>query len=325
MTRDLVHAIFAADVYGPAGVTPLHPMKDLSQRLGRTVHQKREDRQPGGSFKIRGATNKIRTLTAEALAGGVLCASAGNHAQGVAMACAQRGVEATVFMPVTTPRVKVEAVRRLGARVVLEGEHFDDACAAALLRQTRCGGAFIHPFDDLKVIAGQGVIGLELASQHPDPIDAVFLPVGGGGLASGVAAALRVLRPGVKLIGVEAEDAPTLRASLDAGRIVSLKRLGRFADGAAVRRIGDLTFDLCRRLLDEVILVSPDQIRQAVRETRRELKVVPEPAGALALAGLCAWAQTNPGCGALIAVLSGANVDPEIARALLAEPFLSPS
>lgn len=313
----LLHDIFTARVYPAAIVTPLHPMKEVSARLGKTVYQKREDQQHGRSFKIRGASAKILGLAEAELRAGVVCASAGNHAQGVARVSRMRGVHATIFMPTTAPRVKVAAVEKLGATVVLEGDHFDEACGAALAWRTKRGGAFVHPFEDRAVIAGQGTLGLEIVTQHPGALDAVFIPIGGGGLAAGVATALRILKPRTLLIGVEAEDASTMQAAFQAGRPVDLPALGQFADGAAVRRAGEMTYKLCRRFLDDLIVVNPDRVRMAVRDTWRDLGVAPEPAGALALAGLSQWSELNQGEGTLVAILSGANVDPEVAAGLI--------
>src|SRR5690606_28220042 len=229
-------------------------------RLGRDVLLKREDLQPVFSFKIRGAMNKIARLSPEARAAGVLCASAGNHAQGVALSAQKLGVRAVVVMPETTPSIKVEAVRRRGAEVVLHGETYDEAHAHARVLEAEGGLTFVHPYDDPEVIAGQGTVGVEILRQHSGPINAVFVPVGGGGLAAGVASYVKFLRPGTKVIGVEPADAASMKAALDAGTRVTLDRVGLFADGAAVRQAGEETFRICRSLLDEVITVDTDEL-----------------------------------------------------------------
>ncbi|WP_288759900.1 threonine ammonia-lyase, biosynthetic [uncultured Brevundimonas sp.] len=307
--QDTLRRILTARVYDVAEETPLDPLKRLSGRLSRPVLLKREDLQPVFSFKIRGAYNRIAQLTQAELARGVICASAGNHAQGVALAAARRGAAATIVMPTTTPGIKVAAVRALGGQVVLHGDGFDDAYAHARSLEAETGATFIHPFDDPDVIAGQGTIGLEIARQHADPIEAVFLPIGGGGLAAGVAAILRFLRPETKIIGVEPVDAPTMKTAIAAGEVVSLNEVGLFADGVAVRRAGDLTFRLCRDLLDEIVLVDTDAICAAVKDIFDDTRAIAEPAGALALAGLKVWAADHPGAGSLVAINSGANVN----------------
>ncbi|UQV18824.1 threonine ammonia-lyase, biosynthetic [Brevundimonas albigilva] len=312
--QDTLRRILTARVYDVAEETPLDPLERLSGRLSRPVLLKREDLQPVFSFKIRGAYNRIAQLTQAELARGVICASAGNHAQGVALAAARRGAAATIVMPTTTPGIKVAAVRALGGQVVLHGDGFDDAYAHARSLEAETGATFIHPFDDPDVIAGQGTVGLEIARQHADPIEAVFLPIGGGGLAAGVAAILRFLRPETKIIGVEPVDAPTMKTAIAAGEVVSLNEVGLFADGVAVRRAGDLTFRLCRDLLDEIVLVDTDAICAAVKDIFDDTRAIAEPAGALALGGLKAWAADHPGAGSLVAINSGANVNFDRAR-----------
>ncbi|RZI99397.1 MAG: threonine ammonia-lyase, biosynthetic [Brevundimonas sp.] len=308
--QDTIRRILTARVYDVAEETPLDPLPRLSARLGREVLLKREDLQPVFSFKIRGAYNRIAGLGAEDLARGVICASAGNHAQGVALAAAKRGARAIVVMPVTTPAIKVAAVSALGGEVVLHGETFDEASAHARELEARTGAVFIHPFDDPGVIAGQGTVGLEILRQHSGSIDAVFVPIGGGGLAAGVGAIVKFLRPEARIIGVEPVDAPTMKASIDAGQVVTLDQVGLFADGVAVRRAGDETFRLCRELLDEIVLVDTDAICAAVKDIFDDSRAVAEPAGALALAGLKVWAAANPeDRGALIAINSGANLN----------------
>ena len=310
----LIHKIMTAHVRGVGTETSLDPMPRLSERFGgRPVLLKREDLQPVFSFKIRGALNKIAGLPAEALARGVICASAGNHAQGVALAAAQRGVPATIVMPTTTPGIKVEAVKARGGTVVLHGDAFDDAYAEARRLEAKTGATFIHPFDDPDVIAGQGTIGIEILRQHPGPIEAVFVAIGGGGLAAGVASAIRFLRPDVRIIGVEPVEAASMKASIEAGERVVLNEVGLFADGVAVRQVGEETFRLCRDLLDEVITVDTDAICAAIKDIFDDCRAVAEPAGAVALAGLKAYAARGgtpaDGDAALIAINSGANLN----------------
>ena len=307
--QDTARRILTARVYDVAEETSLDALARLSHRLDRPVWLKREDLQPVFSFKIRGAYNRIANLTEAELARGVICASAGNHAQGVAMAAATRKARATIVMPVTTPGIKVAAVRSRGGEVVLYGDSFDDAFAHAREIEARTGAVFVHPFDDPDVIAGQGTVGLEILRQHPDPIEAIFVPIGGGGLAAGVAAIVRFLRPETKIIGVEPVDAPTMKASIDAGHVVTLDQVGLFADGVAVRRAGDHTFRLCNQLLDDIVLVDTDAICAAVKDIFDDVRAVAEPSGALALAGLKAWSAANPGTGALVAINSGANLN----------------
>jgi len=307
--QDTIRRILTARVYDVAEETPLDPLDRLSKRLERPVLLKREDLQPVFSFKIRGAYNKIASLDAAGLTRGVICASAGNHAQGVALAAARRGAEAVIVMPTTTPAIKIAAVRALGGTVVLHGDSFDDAYDHARSLESQTGAVFIHPFDDPHVIAGQGTVGLEIIRQHPDPIDAVFVPIGGGGLAAGVAAIIKFLRPETRVIGVEPVDAPSMKTAIDKGEVVTLNSVGLFADGVAVRRVGDETFRLCKDLLDEIILVDTDAICAAVKDIFDDSRAVAEPSGALALAGLKAWSGAHPGDGALIAVNSGANLN----------------
>jgi len=307
--QDTIRRILTARVYDVAEETPLDPLRRLSARLDRPVLLKREDLQPVFSFKIRGAYNRIAGLTEAELSRGVICASAGNHAQGVALAAARRNTPATIVMPTTTPGIKVAAVRALGGEVVLHGDSFDDAYAHARELEVQTGATFIHPFDDPDVIAGQGTVGLEIARQHADPIEAVFVPIGGGGLAAGVAAIIRFLRPGTKIIGVEPADAPTMKTAIDVGHVVTLDQVGLFADGVAVKRAGDHTFRLCRELLDDIVLVDTDAICAAIKDIFDDSRAIAEPAGAVALAGLKVWAAANPGAGPLVAINSGANLN----------------
>ena len=315
--QETIRRILTARVYDVAIETPLDPLPRLAARLGRPVLQKREDLQPIFSFKIRGAYNKIAGLTPEQLSRGVICASAGNHAQGVAVAAGRRGAVSTIVMPVTTPPIKVAAVRALGGDVVLHGDAFDEAFAEATRRAAETGAVFIHPFDDPDVIAGQGTVGLEITRQHSGPIAAIFVPIGGGGLAAGVAAIVKFLRPETKVIGVEPEDAASMKAAVEAGEVVTLDQVGLFCDGVAVRRAGTETFRLCRDLLDEIVTVDTDAICAAIKDIFDDSRAVAEPSGALALAGLKAWAAAHPETaeansslgGALIAINSGSNVN----------------
>ncbi len=307
---DYLRRILLSRVYDVALETPLDEADSLSRRLGNRVLLKREDAQPVFSFKLRGAYNKMARLTPEELGRGVIAASAGNHAQGVALAARKLGCEATSVMPVTTPASKIAAVRRLGGQVVLSGESFSDAGrhAAELVRQT--GAVFIPPFDDPDVIAGQGTIGMEILRQHPGAIGAVFMPIGGGGLAAGVAAYIRHLRPEIRLIGVEPTDSDAMRRSIESGSPVELSEVGLFADGVAVKRVGDETFALCRDLLDEIITVDTDAICGAIKDIFEATRVVAEPAGALSLAGLRAWATRGEVRDTtLVAIVSGANMN----------------
>ena len=308
--QDIIRRILTARVYDVAVDTPLDPMPRLSARLGAEVLLKREDLQPVFSFKLRGAYNRIVGLDEAGKARGVLCASAGNHAQGVALAAARLGVAATVVMPRTTPAIKVEAVRRLGAMVELQGDTFDEAQVYARALETERGLTYVPPFDDLDVIAGQGTIGVEILRARTGPLDAVFVPVGGGGLAAGVGAYVKFLRPEVRVIGVEPDDAASMKAALAADRRVVLDQVGLFADGVAVRQVGVETFRICREVLDEVVTVSTDAKCAAMKDIFDDTRAVAEPAGALALAGLKAWAEANGATGrALVAINSGANVN----------------
>lgn len=308
--QDYVRRILTSSVYEAAEETPLERMEQLSARLGVEVLLKREDLQPVFSFKIRGAHNRIAQLTAEERSRGVICASAGNHAQGVALSATRLGVRAIIVMPTTTPVIKVGAVRRLGGEVVLFGDGFDAARAHAAELAEKHGYVVVHPFDDPDVIAGQGTIGMELLRQHPGEIGAIYVPVGGGGLAAGIAAFVKFLRPEIRVIGVEPEEAASMKAAIAAGHPVVLDEVGLFADGVAVRQVGDETFRLCRELLDDIVTVSADEICAAIKDIFDNMRAIAEPAGALALAGL--RRQVEKGAaprGALIAINSGANVN----------------
>ncbi|WP_298953072.1 threonine ammonia-lyase, biosynthetic [uncultured Methylobacterium sp.] len=308
--HDVIKKVLSARVYDVATESPLDPMPRLSARLGAGILLKREDLQPVFSFKLRGAYNKMANLPPEALARGVICASAGNHAQGVALAANRLGVTATIVMPRTTPGIKVEAVRARGGHVVLHGDAFDEAYAHAKALEAEHGLTFIHPYDDPDVIAGQGTIGKEILEQHSGPIEAIFVPVGGGGLAAGIATFVKFLRPDTKVYGVEPDDAASMAAALAAGERVVLDQVGLFADGVAVRQAGEETFRLCRAHLDGVITVDTDAICAAVKDVFDDTRAMSEPSGALAVAGLKEYVARGLGAGGtLVAINSGANLN----------------
>jgi len=307
--EDYVRRILNSSVYEAAVETPLDRLGPLSERIGRDVLLKREDLQPVFSFKLRGAYNKLARLTDEERRRGVICASAGNHAQGVAYSARRMGTRAVIVMPRTTPSIKVEAVRRLGGEVVIQGDAFDDSRLHALDMCARENLVFVHPYDDADVIAGQGTIGVEILRQHSGPLAAIYVPIGGGGLAAGVAAYVKFLRPEVRVIGVEPEDAASMKAAIAAGQPVSLNEVGIFADGVAVRQAGDETFRLCRDLLDEVVTVTTDEICAAIKDIFDHTRAIAEPAGAVSLAGLRRYAPKLDAPGAVAAILSGANMN----------------
>jgi threonine dehydratase len=310
MSRTLIERILTARVYDVAQESPLMEAPALSRRLNNRVLLKREDLQPVFSFKLRGAYNKIFHLSDTEKARGVIAASAGNHAQGVALAGKHLGIKTVIVMPRTTPEIKVESVRALGGKAVLKGDSFDEAYAYAQELVEKEGMAFIHPYDDIDVIAGQGTIGMELQRQHPDDIEAVFIPVGGGGLIAGVAAYLKHLRPDIRIVGVEPDDAPSLHHALEKGRRVVLDQVGIFADGAAVRQVGKETFKVARQYVDEVLLVSADEICAAIKDAFDDTRTMLEPAGALSIAGLKKYVDRE-GCEGrnLVAIASGANIN----------------
>ncbi len=282
---DYLRNILRAPVYEVAQVTPLQTMNRLAARIGNSVQLKREDRQPVHSFKLRGAYTMMAQLTETQRQAGVIAASAGNHAQGLALSGKQLGVSTTIVMPRTTPDIKVDAVKSFGGNVVLHGGNFDEAKVHAETLAIQHGYTFIPPFDHPAVIAGQGTIGIELVQQNGH-LDYVFVPVGGGGLAAGVSVLLKQLLPEIKVIGVEAEDSACLKAALDAGEPVTLDQVGMFADGVAVKRIGEETFRLCQQYIDDVITVSSDEICSAVKDIFEDTRAIAEPSGALSLAGL---------------------------------------
>ena len=309
MKNDYLERILRARVYDVAVETPLEVAPNLSARLGNRVLLKREDMQPVFSFKCRGAYNKMANLPAATLARGVIASSAGNHAQGVALAAQKLGCKAVIVMPVTTPKIKVDAVRSRGAEVHLQGDTYDEAYAEARRLGRSRKLAFVHPYDDPDVIAGQGTIGMEILRQTAQ-LHAVFVPVGGGGLISGIASYIKRLRPAVKVIGVEPVDADAMARSLKARRRVMLDHVGLFADGVAVRQVGELTFRLCRELLDGMILVDTDQICAAIKDVFEDTRTILEPAGALAIAGAKAYVERTGVRGKrLVAVASGANTN----------------
>jgi threonine dehydratase len=310
LKNDYLERILKSRVYDVAIESPLDPAPGLSKRLGNRLLIKREDLQAVFSFKLRGAYNKMAGLPAARLRRGVIAASAGNHAQGVALAAQRLGCKAVIVMPITTPRIKVNAVAARGAEVVLHGDSYADAYQKALkLKRTR-GLTYVHPFDDPEVIAGQGTIGMEILRQHPGKIDAIFIPVGGGGLISGIAAYVKRVRPSIKIIGVEPVDAAAMTRSLKAGKRIKLDHVGLFADGVAVKEVGRETFRLCRELVDEMVLADTDEMCAAIKDVFEDTRVVLEPAGALAIAGAKAWLEKNSlQKKTLIAVASGANTN----------------
>lgn len=310
MTINYREKIEHSHVYAVARHTPLDEMPNLSSRLNNRVLLKREDMQPVFSFKLRGAYNKMANLSPEALQRGVICASAGNHAQGVALSAQKMGCRAVIVMPTTTPAIKVNAVRARGAEVVLFGDSYSDAYTHALEVEKKEGLTFVHPYDDPDVIAGQGTIALELVQDHAAPIEAVFCCVGGGGLLAGIAAYLKAVRPEIKVIGVEAQDAEAMTESLKLGERVMLEQVGLFADGAAVKQVGEHTFALVQQYVDEMIVVDNDEICAAIKDVFEDTRSILEPAGALAVAGLKAYAAREHCQGkTLVAVASGANMN----------------
>lgn len=313
--EEYIKRILSARVYDVSAETRLHDAPLLSKRIGNRVLLKREDEQAIFSFKCRGAFNRIHKLVErESEAGrkvtGVIAASAGNHAQGVALAAQTLGISAIIVMPVTTPPIKVDAVRALGGEAILHGDDFDTALEHALILGTEQGYPFIHPFDAPDTIAGQGTVAVELCRQHPEALDAVFVPIGGGGLASGICAYMKYLRPEVRIIGVEPVDAASMHDALAAGERVVLPSVGLFADGVAVKQVGEHTFALCKDLLDEVVLVSVDEMSAAIKDMFNETRTLVEPAGALAIAGMKRWVRDSATRDkTLIAISSGANIN----------------
>ena len=310
MQERYIERILKARVYDVAIESPLEAAPRLSRRLGNRVLFKREDLQPVFSFKLRGAYNKIAHLSDTVARRGVICASAGNHAQGVALGARRRGIRAVIVMPETTPAIKVQAVRDLGGEIVLKGDDYDAACDHALTLAARDGLVFIHPFDDPEVIAGQGTIAMELLRQRPEGIHAIFVPVGGGGLIAGIAVYVKSLYPDIRIIGVEPEDAASMKASLAAGERVTLERVGIFHDGVAVRRVGEETFRLAQKYVDEVVTVTTDETCAAIQDIFEDTRAIVEPAGGLGVAGMKNWVARE-GCRdkVLVAINCGANMN----------------
>jgi len=309
-TQDYITRIDSARVYDVADRTPLERANNLSQRMENTILMKREDLQPIHSFKLRGAYNKIAGLSDDVVSKGVICSSAGNHAQGVALAAKRRNVRAVVVMPVTTPNIKVDAVRVLGGEVILHGDNYDDAYAHARELEISDKLVFIHPFDDPDVIAGQGTIGAEILQQAEATIDAIFVPIGGGGLIAGIAVYVKTKNPDIRVIGVEPADSAAMRDSLNAGAPITLEHVGIFADGVAVRRVGDLSFQLCAQFVDEILTVDTDQVCAAIRDIFEDTRSIVEPAGGLAVAGAKKYVADNNISGkTLVTINCGANVN----------------
>lgn len=310
MRHDYLERILTARVYDVAAETLLEKAVNLSARIHNQVFLKREDTQQVFSFKLRGAYNKMAKLSPAVLKRGVIAASAGNHAQGVALAAQKLGSSATIVMPATTPQIKINAVMALGATVLLHGDSYNDAYEHAMTIAQQKETTFIHPYDDPDVIAGQGTIGMEILRQHGAGIHAIFVPIGGGGLIAGIAAYVKRLYPGIKMIGVEPVDSDAMHRSLKKGRRVKLSQVGLFADGVAVRYVGKETFRLCRELVDEVLLVDSDSICAAIKDVFEDTRAILEPSGALSVAGLKQYvAREKLLHKSLVAVASGANMN----------------
>jgi len=307
---DYLQKILTARVYDVAVETPLELAKSLSLRIGNQVFLKREDSQQVFSFKLRGAYNKMAHLTPEQLRRGVICASAGNHAQGVALGASRLGCKALIVMPTTTPRLKIDAVKALGGEVVLHGESYSDAHVHALQLEKQLGLSFVHPFDDPDVIAGQGTIAMEILRQHPGPIDAVFVAIGGGGLISGVAAYIKAVRPEIKVIGVQMTDSDAMIRSVKAGKRVILGDVGLFSDGTAVKQVGIETFRLTRELVDDFMTVDTDAVCAAIKDVFQDTRSILEPAGAMAVAAVKQYVNQHQIKGqTLVAIACGANMN----------------
>ncbi|WP_409993832.1 threonine ammonia-lyase, biosynthetic [Roseateles koreensis] len=309
-SNSYLQRILNARVYDVAKETSLTPAKSLSKRLGNKIWLKREDEQPVFSFKLRGAYNKMAHLTAEQLAKGVICASAGNHAQGVALSAKKLGCRAVIVMPVTTPKLKIDAVQALGGEVVLFGDSYTDAYGHALELENAQSLTFVHPFDDPDVIAGQGTIAMELLRQHQGPIDAIFVAIGGGGLISGVAAYIKAVRPEIKIIGVQTHDSDAMIRSVKAGKRVQLADVGLFSDGTAVKLVGEETFRITRALVDDYIRVDTDAVCAAIKDVFQDTRSILEPAGALGVAAVKQYVAAQ-GCKGktFIAITCGANMN----------------
>ncbi|PID47500.1 MAG: threonine ammonia-lyase, biosynthetic [Proteobacteria bacterium] len=310
MNNQLIEKILKARVYDVARETPLELARSLSRRFDNTIYLKREDLQPVFSFKLRGGFNCMQNLSPEAKVRGVIAASAGNHAQGVAYAGNHLGIPTTIVMPVITPDIKVNSVRAFGGNAVLYGNTFDEAYQYAMERCEKEGLTFVHPFDNLDVIAGQGTIGMEITRQHPDPLDAIFICVGGGGLLSGVGTWIKYLSPSTRIIGIEHEEAPSMTHALKADKRVMLDQIGTFADGAAVKQAGENTFRIAREVVDEMITVTTDETCAAIKDVFEDTRTLLEPAGALSIAGMKKYIQKYS-CKdqKLVAICSGANIN----------------
>ena len=309
-STDYLKQVLTARVYDVAVESDLDPARALSRRLHNKIFLKREDQQPVFSFKLRGAYNKMAHLTPEQLKAGVICASAGNHAQGVALGAHKLGSRAVIVMPTTTPQVKVDAVKALGGEVVLAGDSYSDAYDHAVKLQAAQGLTFIHPFDDPLVIAGQGTIGMEILRQHQGPLAAVFVAIGGGGLISGVGAYVKAVRPEVKVIGVQMRDSDAMAQSVGQGRQVTLADVGLFADGTAVKRVGEETFRVASQVVDEFITVDIDAVCAAIKDVFIDTRSIVEPSGAMAVAALKQYVATHKTKGeSYVAILSGANMN----------------
>jgi threonine dehydratase len=307
---DYLKKILTARVYDVAVESALEPARALSARLGNTVLLKREDQQPVFSFKLRGAYNKLAHLSAEQLAKGVICASAGNHAQGVALGAHKLGARAVVVMPVTTPQLKIDAVRALGGEVQLHGDSYSDAYVYALEQQKMHGLTFVHPFDDPDVIAGQGTIAMEILRQHQGPLDAVFVAIGGGGLIAGVANYIKAVRPEIKVIGVQMNDSDAMMRSVAARQRVTLADVGLFSDGTAVKLVGEETFRVASDLVDEFITVDTDAVCAGIKDVFIDTRSIVEPAGALAVAAIKQYVEAHGTRGeTYAAILCGANMN----------------
>ena len=310
MAVDYLQKILTAKVYDVAIESPLDLMPTLSRRIGNRVLLKREDQQPVFSFKLRGAYNKMAQLSVAERARGVITASAGNHAQGVALAAQRLSCKATIVMPITTPKIKIQAVETRGAKVVLHGDSFSDAYAHALKLQKAQRATFVHPYDDPDVIAGQGTIAVEILRQLQAPIDAIFVAIGGGGLISGIASYVKRVRPEIKVIGVQPVDSDAMARSIAAGRRIKLEHVGLFADGVAVREVGKETFRICRELVDDIVLVDTDAICAALKDVFEDTRSILEPAGALSVAGLKAWCDRHRFRNrTLVGIACGANMN----------------
>jgi threonine dehydratase len=324
LLEQYVKKILAAPVYELAVHTPLQPAPALSLALGNQILLKREDLQPTFSFKIRGAYNKLVNLSAAQKKRGVITASAGNHAQGVALAARQLGIDAMIVMPTTTPELKVSGVRSRGAQALLHGESFPFALSHALELASQTGKTFVSPFDDPDVIAGQGTVAMEILRQHQGGLDAIFVPVGGGGLIAGIAAYVKYLRPEVRIIGVESQHSACLDAALQADERVVLPSVGTFADGVAVAQIGAHGFEVCRFCVDEVLTVSNDELCIAMKNIYDDTRSITEPSGALAVAGIKKYvARTGVRDQTLIAIDSGANINFDALRHVAERAALS--